>query len=179
MEQWMHTLRRFSMNATSNFKARCAFIPFPVIGFAIMIVSFTAFSQKWQVLTLEDCIKTALEKSPALKVAKEKIVESTAKVKETKTYFLPKFTATALITQLDEPVYLDMARWYDAIAQVDSLVWYLGYKDLLTTGDSTVLKWLEAQGEQKSGSTKYPLSGDKVYNMSLTVIQPIFMSCTL
>ncbi len=160
-----------------TFKIKYDLLTFLSVNFAVFAVfcSFSVFSQNWQVFTLDDCIKTALEKSPVLKGAQEKTAESTAKVKETKTYFFPKLSASASITQLDEPPYLDMTAWYSAIAGVDSLIWYLGLKDLIATGDSTIHRWLAVQQESKAGSTKYTLGGDKIYNMSLTLVQPIFM----
>jgi outer membrane protein TolC len=168
-------LRRFPIDVASVFTTRCASLSFTVLGCVFLSLPLPAFAQKWQTYTLDECIKTAIDNSPVLKLAQEKISESTAKFKETKTYFLPKVTATAFVTQLDEPAYLDMSKWYDAMGSIATPVGWLAWKDYATTGDTLAWNAFQEYMDTTTGSnTKYPLSGDKVYNMALTVVQPIF-----
>jgi len=164
------------MNDASFFRALGAFVCSPVIGFFLMIVSFAAFSQTWQTFTLEQCITTALEKSTALTVAKEKIVESSAKLKETKTYFLPKLTTSVFVSKLDEPAYLDMTKWFDAMGGLATPVGWLAWKDFSATGDTAAWNAFQRwQTQTSGGNTKYTLGGDMVFNGSLTLVQPLFM----
>jgi outer membrane protein TolC len=175
MEQWLNH-RRLTMHSASFFKSRSAFFSLPVIGFFVVLASLTAFSQTWQVFTLDECIRSALEKNPALKMAQERIVESTAKLNETKTYFLPKLFASAYITQLDQPPYLDMTKWFDAMSGLATPVGWLSWKDFSTTGDTAAWNAFQAWKNNTSGNNKkYTLGGSRLYNTSLTLQQPIFM----
>lgn len=178
MDQCMF-FRRLLKNASSFFKVRNVCTFFPIFSLVLMLVVMSSFSKTWQVFTLEECINAALEENPALKVAEEKVAEATAKYKESKAYFLPKLTATASATQLDEANYLDMTRWFDAMGGLATPVGYLAWNDYLTGDTKAWEEFVKFEESTKGGNTKYRLGGDRLYNMSLSLVQPIFMGFKL
>ncbi len=160
------------LHAFSYFKGKSFLTGFSMN--LLMVISLTAYSETPRKFTLDDCIKTALDQSPALKVAQEKIIESTAKVKETQTSFLPKFSASASATKLDEAPYLDMSKLSDALSGMLAPFGYIAMRDA-ASGDSTILKMLAAQRQASSGAnSKVTMGSDKIYSVALSVQQPIF-----
>lgn len=129
-------------------------------------------------MTLDQCIETALQKSDVIKMEKEKLVESDATVKEARTGFLPKFSAQASFTQLDERPYLDASSMGDFFGGLAEPFLYLAYKD--TAGGSPPdLGLLQALSEMGGGASqsddgKIYMGDDKLYNLIFTVQQPLF-----
>jgi outer membrane protein len=142
----------------SFFQGRSALMIFSIN--LLLVASLTVCSEPARNFTLEDCIKTALDQSPALKVGQEKIVESTAKVKEIRTSFLPKFSATASATKLDEAPYMDISQLSAAIG---ALLQTYVKPDALNPAATA-----------PGGSGKMTLGSDKIYSVALSVQQPIF-----
>ena len=62
-------------------------------------------------LTLEESISIALEKNKSLAVARERLLESQAKVGEAWTNFLPKLSSRASYTRLDVVPYMSMKKF--------------------------------------------------------------------
>jgi outer membrane protein len=152
------------MTIFNNGKRRKAIPIFYVKAYAfigLLLLSHHGYAEETRVVTLDDCIRTALEKSPALKVAQEKIVESTAKAQEAKTAFLPKLSASASATKLDEKPYMDMSKLTEAIGSIMAAYIPSG------AGAST----MPSSG---GGSNKMYMGSDKIYSAALTVQQPIF-----
>jgi outer membrane protein len=106
------------------------------------------FAQMQNGMTLQQCIETALEKSEQVRLEKEKLVEATAGVKEAKTGFLPKFSASLSATKLDEPPSMDFSSMTE---------------DLPPGMDAMF-----------GGGGKIYIGDDQLYNVIFSVQQPIF-----
>ena len=151
-----------------------------VLHFLVLvgILFVQVFADRQMTLTLAQCIETALEKSEVIKMEKEKLVESGASVKEARTGFLPKLSAKASFTQLDERPYLDASSMGDFFGGLAEPFLYLAYKD--TAGgnplDVGLLQALSEMsgGTDQSGDGKIYMGDDKLYNLIFTVQQPIF-----
>jgi outer membrane protein TolC len=125
--------------------------------FIIVLLIFfqKGFADESVVFTLDDCINTALAKNQSIKLAQEKIVELNAKVKESRTGFLPKISASAAAIKLDEAPYMDMSKLSD----------FLGSK---------MASLPKTQNAPAAGNSKIIMGSDKMYNIVLAVQQPLF-----
>lgn len=70
---------------------------------ALFLLSQTLFAQS--IFTLEDCIKSALENNPQIKVAEQKIKSARAKKLEAFSTLLPKLSLSGTYTKLSKPTF--------------------------------------------------------------------------
>jgi outer membrane protein TolC len=120
-------------------------------------------------LTLEQCIETALKKSEVISLEKEKGVELAAKVKEIRTGLLPKVSANATFTQLDEAPYIDASSMGDIMSGLYAPFMYFAQND---TAFASYLAKLMASNS--GGDGKIYMGDDQIYGLVFTVQQPIF-----
>ena len=141
---------------------------FLFIGIVLMY-SMSLQAEENLSLTLEQCIETALKKSEVMMLEKEKGLELAAKVKEVRTGMLPKVSANATFTQLDEAPYIDASSMGDIMSGLYAPFMYFAQTD---TAFASYLAQL--MSSSSGGEGKIYMGDDQLYGLVFTVQQPIF-----
>jgi len=126
----------------------------------LILAALAAFAQAQAPLTLDQCVKMALQSNLRIETAGEKLVELDAAIKEASTTLMPKLSAQASYTRLipqpsgsqKVPVAADLSPWQDAISN----------------GTFGMIPSEKALAPLKYQSVDYKMSGN-IYNAALNL----------
>jgi len=152
-------------------KKRNYCIRFSLGIFLILLLSSNVFSDTLS-LDLNQAIRMAMENNHEIVSAGYKMDEAKSDVRIAKTNFLPKIKAQASYTKLDEVPYMDASSFGSLF---DPLM--APFEDLVANGylDPSTLSGLSGA----NGPSRITVGDDDIYNINLSLEQPIFTGFAL
>ncbi|RKZ30650.1 hypothetical protein DRQ36_04830 [bacterium] len=126
----------------------------------ILICSSVLFAL--QPMTLDDCFSAALENSPNVKAAQERISQAQAQVIQARSAFLPSISATASYTRLDTEPYVSMGDMTEMMGEI--LAMYIPPE-----------LWPPDTGQfEDTGDQTMKMGEDENYDITVGFRQPVF-----